>query len=93
MTHRQFAAAMGTKFCGSTMWKRAPSRARLHRAAALLEDAAIHDLATNDVFWDQIVEVTSIGEHDVYDGTVSGTHNFVANGIALHNRSSRMRIW
>ncbi len=85
MTHRQFAAAMGTKFCGSTMWKRAPSRARLHRAAALLDDAAIHDLATNDVFWDQIVEVTSIGEHDVYDGTVSGTHNFVANGIALHN--------
>jgi replicative DNA helicase len=85
MTHRQFAAAMGTKFCGSTMWKHAPSRPRLHRAAALLEDTAIHDLATNDVFWDQIVEVTSIGEHDVYDGTVSGTHNFVANGISLHN--------
>jgi replicative DNA helicase len=85
VTHRQFAAAMGTKFCGSTMWKRAPSRARLHRAAALLEDMAIHDLATNDVFWDQIVEITSIGEHDVYDGTVSGTHNFVANGISLHN--------
>ena len=85
VTHRQFAAAMGTKFCGSTMWKHAPSRARLHRAAAMLDDVAIHDLATNDVFWDQIVEVTSIGEHDVYDGTVSGTHNFVANGISLHN--------
>jgi replicative DNA helicase len=85
VTHRQFAAAMGTKFCGSTMWKHAPSRARLHRAAALLDDVVIHDLATNDIFWDQIVEVTSIGEHDVYDGTVSGTHNFVANGISLHN--------
>jgi replicative DNA helicase len=85
LTHRQFAAAMGTKFCGSTMWKHAPSRARLHRAAALLENAAIHDLATNDVFWDQIAEVTSLGERDVYDGTVSGTHNFIANGISLHN--------
>ncbi|WP_123027514.1 replicative DNA helicase [Mycolicibacterium stellerae] len=85
MTHRQFATAMDTKFCGSTMWKRAPSRARLHRAAALLENAELHDLATNDVFWDHIVEVTSIGEHDVYDGTVSGTHNFVANSISLHN--------
>ncbi|OBK76828.1 replicative DNA helicase [Mycobacterium sp. 1274761.0] len=85
MTHRQFAAAMGTKFCGSTMWKHAPSRARLHRAAALLEDNVLHDLATNDVFWDQIVEVTSIGEQDVYDGTVSGTHNFVANLVSLHN--------
>jgi replicative DNA helicase len=85
MSHRAFAAAMGTQFCGSTMWKHAPSRPRLHRAAALLEDAETHDLATNDVFWDQIVEITSIGEHDVYDGTVSGTHNFVANGISLHN--------
>jgi replicative DNA helicase len=85
MTHRQFAAAMGTKFCGSTMWKHAPSRSRLHRAAALLDDSELHDLTTNDVFWDQIVEITSIGEQDVYDGTVSGTHNFVANLVNLHN--------
>jgi replicative DNA helicase len=84
-THREFAAAMGTKFCGSTMWKHAPSRSRLHRAAALLEDREIHDLATSDVFWDQIVEITSLGEMDVYDGTVDGTHNFVANGISVHN--------
>jgi replicative DNA helicase len=85
MTHREFAAAMGTQFCGSTMWKHAPSRARLHRAAALLDDAPIHDLTNNDVFWDQIVEITSIGEQDVYDGTVSSTHNFVANGLSVHN--------
>jgi replicative DNA helicase len=84
-THREFAAAMGTKFCGSTMWKHAPSRTRLHRAAASLEDQEIHDLATSDVFWDQIVEITSVGETDVYDGTVDGTHNFVANGIGVHN--------
>jgi len=85
MTHRQFAAAMGTKFCGSTMWKHAPSRGRLHRAAALLEDREIHALATSDVFWDQIVEISGLGEMDVYDGTVDGTHNFVANGINVHN--------
>ncbi|OBI43264.1 replicative DNA helicase [Mycobacterium kyorinense] len=85
MTHRQFAAAMGTQFCGSTMWKHAPSRGRLHRAAALLEDRDVHALATSDVFWDQIVEITSLGEMDVYDGTVSDTHNFVANGIGVHN--------
>jgi replicative DNA helicase len=85
MTHRQFAGAMGTKFCGSILWKHAPSRSRLNRVAALLEDRTIHDLATNDVFWDEVVEITSIGEHDVYDGTVSGTHNFVANLVSLHN--------
>jgi replicative DNA helicase len=86
MTHREFAAAMQTQFCGSAMWKHAPSRSRLHRAAALLEDrGTIHALATSDVFWDQIVEITSLGEMDVYDGTVDGTHNFVANGICVHN--------
>ncbi|MCG7609616.1 replicative DNA helicase [Mycobacterium sp. CnD-18-1] len=85
MTHRQFAAAMGTKFCGSAMWKHAPSRSRLHRAAAILDDPELHDLARNDVFWDEIVEITSIGEHDVYDGTVPGTSNFVAQGITAHN--------
>ena len=41
MTHRQFASAMGTQFCGSTMWKHSPSRSRLHRIAALLDDADI----------------------------------------------------
>jgi replicative DNA helicase len=85
ITHHQFATAMDTKFCGSTMWKHAPSRPRLHRAAALLEDVGIHDLATNDVFWDEIVEITSLGEQDVYDGTVSETHNFTANCISMHN--------
>ena len=85
ISHREFAVAMGIEFCGSTLWKHAPSRRRLHRAAAKLNDRELHDLATNDVFWDKIVEITSIGEHDVYDGTVSGTHNFVANGISLHN--------
>jgi len=41
--------------------------------------------ATSDVVWDQIVEITSLGQMDVYDGTVAGTHNFVAQGIAVHN--------
>ncbi|MDT5053484.1 MAG: replicative helicase [Mycobacterium sp.] len=85
MTHREFAAAMSTKSCGSAMWKRGPSRARLHRAAAVLEDREIHDLAANDVLWDRIVEITRIGKQDVYDGTVPGANCFVAQGITVHN--------
>ncbi|MGH6754330.1 MAG: LAGLIDADG family homing endonuclease, partial [Bradyrhizobium sp.] len=53
MSHSAFAQAMGTKFCGSTMWKHSPSRGRLHRAAAILDDQVLHDLTTNDVFWDR----------------------------------------
>jgi replicative DNA helicase len=85
MSHRQFAAAMGTQFCGSTLWKHAPSRERLAKVAAVLDDADLEMVATNDVFWDEIASVESIGEKPVYDATVLGTHNFIANGISLHN--------
>jgi replicative DNA helicase len=85
MSHRQFAAALGTQFCGSTLWKRSPSRPRLARVASILNDADLEMVATNDVFWDEIVCVESIGEQPVYDATVPATSNFIANGIALHN--------
>jgi len=85
MTQREFAAAVGTKFCGSTMWKHAPGRDRLARVAAALDDADLEMVATNDVFWDEISSVESLGGRPVYDATVVGTHNFVANGICLHN--------
>ncbi|MEU7763320.1 replicative DNA helicase [Micromonospora aurantiaca (nom. illeg.)] len=85
MSHREFAAAVGTQFSGSAMWKRAPSRSRLAKVAAVLDSADLDLHATNDVFWDEIVSIESMGEQDVYDATVLGTHNFIANGIAAHN--------
>ncbi|MFS2295388.1 MAG: replicative DNA helicase, partial [Actinomadura sp.] len=85
MPHREFHAAIGTEFGGSALWKRSPSRERLGRVATVLESAELELLSTNDVFWDEIVEIESIGEQEVYDATVLGLHNFVANGISVHN--------
>ena len=85
MTHREFASAMGISFGGSTMWKHSPSRQRMARVAEVLGDAELEVLATNDIYWDSIASVEPIGEQEVYDATVLGVHNFVANGIALHN--------
>jgi replicative DNA helicase len=85
MTHRQFAAAPGTKFCGSTLWKHAPSPERLSRVAAILDDADLEMIATNDVFWDEVASVESLGMRPVYDATVAGAHNFIANGVSVHN--------
>ncbi|TYB56441.1 replicative DNA helicase [Nonomuraea sp. PA05] len=85
MSQPESAAAMGTRYCGTTLWKHAPSRERLGRIAAVLEDSDLELLATNDVFWDEISEIVPLGEQPVYDATVLGTHNFVANGISLHN--------
>ncbi|MEH0984862.1 replicative DNA helicase [Micromonospora sp. CPCC 205556] len=85
MSHREFAKAIGTQFCGSTLWKHAPSRSRLAKVAAVLDAADLDLHATNDIFWDEIVAIESLGERDVFDATVLGTHNFIANGIATHN--------
>jgi replicative DNA helicase len=85
MTHREFAAAMGTQFCGSAMWKHAPSRERMARVAAVLDSAELEVLATNDVFWDAVASIEPVGDMPVYDATVMGLHNFVVDGIAAHN--------
>lgn len=85
ITHREFAAALGSQFCGSTMWKHSPSRERLGRIAEVLEDRNLEIMAVNDLLWDEVVEITPLGEQEVFDATVVGTHNFIANGIAVHN--------
>ena len=84
MTHREFADAMGT-FSGTSMWKSAPSRERLSRVAAVLDHADLEMLATNDVLWDEVVAIEPDGVEDVFDATVLGRHNFIAEGIAVHN--------
>jgi replicative DNA helicase len=85
LTQREFASAMSTQFCGSAPWKHAPSRARLARVAAVLDDADLEMLATNDVFWDSVVAIEPLGEQEVFDATVPGEHNFLADGVMVHN--------
>ncbi len=85
LSQREFQARVGTQYCGSAMWKTAPSRARLSRVAAVLDDEDLELLATNDVYWDEIVSVESLGEMFVFDAEVLGTHNFIADGVAVHN--------
>jgi replicative DNA helicase len=85
MSHRAFAAAMGSAFCGSAMWKHAPSRERLGRVAEILDDADLEMQAVNDLLWDEIVSIELGGVEEVYDATVLGGHNFVADGIVVHN--------
>jgi replicative DNA helicase len=38
-----------------------------------------------DVCWDHIVAVTPLGAQPVYDATIADMHNFIANGVILHN--------
>jgi replicative DNA helicase len=85
MSHRAFAEAMGIAFRESRLWKVAPSRERLGRIAKILDDADLEIQAVNDLWWDKIVSIEQGAEEEVFDATVLGGHNFIANGIALHN--------
>jgi replicative DNA helicase len=85
LTERQFQVAIGTHYCGSTLYKSCPSRERLLWCAVALDSRALRALATNDIYWDRIVAIEPMGPLPVFDVTVKGTHNFVANGISAHN--------
>lgn len=85
MTHREFQAAMGSKYCGSAYYKSAPSRSRLAKVASILDAAELDMLAVNDLFWDTVTSIEYEGEEEVFDATVLGNHNFIANGITVHN--------
>ncbi len=57
----------------------------LREVAAVLDSADMDLYAVNDVHWDPVVSVEADGVEEVFDATVLGGHNFVANGIAVHN--------
>jgi replicative DNA helicase len=66
-------------------WSRPPGRTRLAAMAAVLDSAELEVMATNDVYWDSVLTIESEGTTEVFDATVLGTHNFLAEGVALHN--------
>ncbi|NLE78315.1 MAG: replicative DNA helicase [Rhodococcus sp.] len=75
---RELVAAAASRSASGT-------RSSLAQVADVLDTGDIDMIATNNVYWDDIVSITSLGVQDVFDGTVPGTHNFVADGISVHN--------
>jgi replicative DNA helicase len=53
--------------------------------AEATKDERLARLAGADVAWDRVCTVERLGDEPVYDATVDGTHNFIANGITVHN--------
>ncbi|MCT7961461.1 replicative DNA helicase [Laspinema sp. D1] len=72
--------------------KRALSRERLWTLATALEHLPLQQLATSEVYWDEIVAIEFMGEQQVYDLSIPETHNFVANDICVHNTSFALNL-
>ncbi len=85
LSERALQAAIDLAYCGSNLYKSCPSRDRLDRIATALDSDLLHAVATDDVLWDRVVGIEPLGRQPVYDATVKGTHNFVADGIFAHN--------
>ncbi|MCA1588581.1 MAG: replicative DNA helicase [Chloroflexi bacterium] len=82
---RELQAAAGSAYGGSTFYRHAPSRQRLSTVANVLDSPDLNELATSDLFWDEIAAIVPLGEEPVFDATVLGTHNFIADGVVAHN--------
>src|SRR5437660_657591 len=68
-----------------------PSR-RLAAYAEVLEDVALQRIASPDIYWDEIVSIELIGEHQVYDLTVPDGANFIAQDVFVHNTSLALSL-
>jgi replicative DNA helicase len=65
--------------------RRGMARSALRRLAGETGDRWLNDLAEAEILWDTVSSITPIGSVPVFDATVNGTHNFVANGVVAHN--------
>lgn len=58
---------------------------RFSNTEAVIERHPLLPLATSDLYWDRIVSIEEIGRRETYDLEIAGNHNFLANGLVVHN--------
>jgi DNA polymerase III alpha subunit len=74
------AGSRGVRSCGPRM--------PLASVIAIPLAGSVRNSGPYNVFWDEVVSIEPAGIEDVYDLTVEGDHNFVADGLVVHNSHS-----
>jgi replicative DNA helicase len=85
LTTREMFRAIDTRYCGTTIYRQNLSRARAAKVATAVSSSRLLALSESDVYWDRIVEITPDATEEVYDLTVDGLSNFVADNVVVHN--------
>lgn len=85
LSHRELYRALTTAYAGVSLFRQNLSRERAQRMAQVLGSEALERLADSDVYWDTVVSIEADGVEEVFDLTVPGLHNFIANNIIVHN--------
>jgi len=65
--------------------RRRISRDNLRDIAKLLNNDELSNMANDEVYWTPIDSIDVIGKRKVYDLSIEGIPNFVANGVVVHN--------
>jgi replicative DNA helicase len=78
-------AGAGVKFRSQMEKWASPSRQVIAKLGDFFGDEELLSLAHSDLFWDILDHVEYVGEEEVFDATVQGTHNFLADGIVVEN--------
>ncbi|HET9782342.1 MAG TPA: replicative DNA helicase [Candidatus Dormibacteraeota bacterium] len=85
LTTRALYKGIGTRYAGTSIYTQNLSRTRARKAADVVRSPELELLATSDVYWDKIHELSPDGEEEVFDLTVDGLHNFAAGNVVAHN--------
>jgi replicative DNA helicase len=85
VTQRQLHERLGIAYAGATIFGQRLGRERAERVAAAVASEPLQKLARSDIYWDTIADIEADGVEEVFDLTVPGNHNFVANGVVVHN--------
>jgi replicative DNA helicase len=88
ISQRAMAQMRGTSYGGSSHFKFCPGRAQIASYAAVLRSTELERWVSSDIFWDRVVAITPEDEQDVFDLTVPGVANWLADGIVSHNSGS-----
>lgn len=82
---REMARLRGTAYAGPSQFAYSPSRETLRSYAELLGSEELADWPRSQIFWDRVVEVVYAGDEEVFDLTVTGYENWIADGVVSHN--------
>jgi replicative DNA helicase len=82
---RAMAQMRHTAYGGKSHFEFAPSRRLIGEYAELLGSRELATWSESDLYWDRVVAVTADGVEEVFDLTVPGPANWLADGIVTHN--------
>src|SRR5262249_55888140 len=71
--------------CSPDRSKRGYRRHTIACLAKYFDSTDLVHLAESDLYWDRIALIEPVGERETYDLQIEDDHNFIANGLVVHN--------